>query len=47
MKKTYQQNVPRYPILLSLVDQYPEWSVAWYAVGCYYYNVGKQDNARK
>jgi len=26
---------------------YPEWSIAWYAVGCYYFSTGKQDNARK
>ena len=31
----------------SLVDMYPEWSIAWYAVGCYYFAVGKQDSARK
>ncbi|XP_023346984.1 cell division cycle protein 16 homolog isoform X1 [Eurytemora carolleeae] len=43
MKKTNQL----FRLAHSLVDQYPEWSVAWYAVGCYYYNVGKQDNARK
>jgi len=31
----------------SLVEHYPEWSIAWYAVGCYYYLIGKQDSARK
>lgn len=30
-----------------LVDLYPEWSVAWFAVGTYYYLVGKQDFARR
>lgn len=31
----------------SLVKHYPEWSIAWYAVGCYYFLIGKQDSARK
>jgi len=31
----------------NLVDMYPEWSIAWYAVGCYYFSTGKQDSARK
>ena len=29
-----------------LVDLYPEWSVAWFAVGCYYFAVGKHEMAR-
>ena len=29
-----------------LVDLYPEWSVAWFAVGCYYFSVGKHEMAR-
>jgi len=31
----------------SLVDLYPEWSTAWFAVGCYYYLSGRQDPARR
>ena len=31
----------------SLVDLFPEWCVAWYAVGCYYYSTGRQDPARR
>jgi len=31
----------------NLVDLFPEWSVAWYAVGCYYYSTGRQDPARR
>jgi len=31
----------------TLVEHYPEWSIAWYGVGCYYFSTGKQDNARK
>ncbi|XP_071949741.1 cell division cycle protein 16 homolog [Antedon mediterranea] len=30
-----------------LVDLYPNKAVAWFAVGCYYYLVGKQDAARR
>ena len=30
-----------------LVDLYPEWAVAWYAVGSYYYLTGRQDPARR
>ena len=29
------------------MEHYPEWSIAWYGVGCYYFSTGKQDNARK
>jgi len=31
----------------SLVDLSPEWAVAWFAVGCYYYLTGRQDPARR
>merc|ERR1719234_326867 len=31
----------------SLVDLYPDWSTAWFAVGCYYYLTGRQDPARR
>ena len=30
-----------------LVDVHPESAVAWLAVGCYYYLIGKQDPARR
>lgn len=30
-----------------LVEQFPEWSVAWYAVGSYYFLTGRQDSARR
>ena len=30
-----------------LVDLYPESALSWYAVGCYYYLIGKNDNARR
>ena len=30
-----------------LVELYPEWVVAWFAVGCYYYMVSKHDSARR
>ncbi len=30
-----------------LVDLYPEWAVSWFAVGSYYYLVGKQELARR
>ena len=30
----------------NLVDMFPEWSVAWYAVG-FYYSTGNQDSARR
>lgn len=30
-----------------MVDLFPEWSVAWFSVGSYYYLVGKQDFARR
>jgi len=43
MKKTNEL----FRLAHSLVDMYPEWSIAWYAVGCYYFSTGKQDNARK
>jgi anaphase-promoting complex subunit 6 len=29
-----------------LVDLYPEKTVAWFAVGCYYFSVGKHEMAR-
>ncbi len=28
-----------------LVNLYPQWSIAWFAVGTYYYLVGKQEFA--
>ena len=31
----------------SLVDLYPEWCVAWFGVGCYYFSTGRQDPARR
>jgi len=31
----------------NLVDMLPQWSVAWFAVGAYYYLVCKQDFARR
>ena len=30
-----------------LVDLYPEWVVAWFAVGCYYFMISKHDFARR
>jgi len=30
-----------------LVDLYPEMAISWYAVGCYYYAIGKSDPARR
>eukprot|EP00039_Didymoeca_costata_P027951 m.19549 g.19549 ORF g.19549 m.19549 type:complete len:533 (+) comp6609_c0_seq1:98-1696(+) len=30
-----------------LVDSYPEKSVSWFAVGCYYYLIGNNDNSRR
>ncbi|XP_077483717.1 cell division cycle protein 16 [Amblyomma americanum] len=30
-----------------LVDMYPEIAVSWFAVGCYYYIIGKADSARR
>uniref|UniRef100_A0A023GNI7 Putative anaphase-promoting complex apc cdc16 subunit n=1 Tax=Amblyomma triste TaxID=251400 RepID=A0A023GNI7_AMBTT len=30
-----------------LVDMYPESAVSWFAVGCYYYVIGKADSARR
>ncbi|XP_043237840.1 cell division cycle protein 16 homolog isoform X2 [Amphibalanus amphitrite] len=30
-----------------LVDAYPERALAWFAVGCYYYSVGKMEPARR
>lgn len=30
-----------------LVDLYPEWVVAWFAVGCYYFMVSKHELARR
>jgi len=30
-----------------LVELYPEWCVAWFAVGSYYYLIGKQEFARR
>ncbi|XKL60564.1 hypothetical protein PGB90_007621 [Kerria lacca] len=30
-----------------LVDVHPEAAIAWFAVGCYYYLIGKQDSARR
>lgn len=30
-----------------LVDSYPEKPISWFAVGCYYYLIGKNDSARK
>lgn len=30
-----------------LVEAYPQEAVSWYAVGCYYYVIGKFDQARK
>ncbi|XP_063235320.1 cell division cycle protein 16 homolog [Bacillus rossius redtenbacheri] len=30
-----------------LVDHYPEMAVSWFAVGCYYYVIGKSDPARR
>ena len=34
-------------VCFSLVDLFPEWTVAWYSVGCYYYSIGRQDPARR
>lgn len=31
----------------NLVDLYPNLAISWYAVGCYYYVIGKNDNARR
>ncbi len=36
-----------YDIAHRLVDDFPEWSVSWFAVGSYYYLTGKQDLARR
>ncbi|KAJ8669052.1 hypothetical protein QAD02_000311 [Eretmocerus hayati] len=30
-----------------LVDLYPELALSWFAVGCYYYSIGKNDPARR
>ncbi|XP_047361479.1 cell division cycle protein 16 homolog isoform X1 [Vespa velutina] len=30
-----------------LVDLYPDMALAWFAVGCYYYSIGKSDPARR
>ena len=30
-----------------LIDLFPDWSVAWFGVGSYYYLIGKQDLARR
>lgn len=30
-----------------LVDLYPDMALAWFAVGCYYYSLGKSDPARR
>lgn len=30
-----------------LVDLYPEMALAWFAVGCYYYLIGKNEHARR
>ena len=30
-----------------LVDSYPEKPVSWFAVGCYYYLIGNNENARR
>lgn len=30
-----------------LVDLYPDIALAWFAVGCYYYSIGKSDPARR
>ena len=30
-----------------LVELYPEWVIAWFAVGCYYFMVSKHDSARR
>ncbi|XP_012271394.1 cell division cycle protein 16 homolog [Orussus abietinus] len=30
-----------------LVDLYPDMALAWFAVGCYYYTIGKSDPARR
>ncbi len=30
-----------------LIELFPEWSVAWFSVGAYYYLTGNQENARK
>ncbi|XP_012220370.1 cell division cycle protein 16 homolog [Linepithema humile] len=30
-----------------LVDLYPEMALSWFAVGCYYYTIGKSDQARR
>lgn len=29
------------------MDLYPDLAIAWFAVGCYYYVIGKSDSARK
>lgn len=31
----------------NLVDLYPNLAISWFAVGCYYYVIGKRDSARK
>ncbi|XP_018334446.1 cell division cycle protein 16 homolog [Agrilus planipennis] len=31
----------------TLVDLYPSLAIAWFAVGCYYYTIGKSDLARR
>ena len=30
-----------------LVDLFPEWVISWFAVGSYYFLVGKQEHARR
>ncbi|XP_063995452.1 cell division cycle protein 16 homolog [Diachasmimorpha longicaudata] len=30
-----------------LVDLYPDMALAWFAVGCYYFGIGKSDHARR
>jgi anaphase-promoting complex subunit 6 len=29
------------------MDSFPESHISWFTIGCYYYCIGKQENARK
>jgi len=42
-----KKSIILFQVAHDLVDQYPYWSTAWFAVGCYYYLSGRQDPARR
>ncbi|CAG9769256.1 unnamed protein product [Ceutorhynchus assimilis] len=42
-----KQSIRLFSMAHTLVDLYPNMAISWFAVGCYYYIIGKSDYARR